>query len=270
VAKNAAQAPDALDSVQARHLVVGEHHVHGMLARVFDALQGVGECGDLQARVEAPHDLAQHDPPGGLVVDDQDLERRELGFDRVVNQRKRSRRRRGFHWNSLPGPIERLPHPRSQVQVQLHYIWREIARNPNSLRFWALPPLQAARCLGERNADSISRRTRTASAPASWATSAQHRTRPALTGLTSFTCCARPSGSAPSASESAAGMSLPTTMYPPSPSRTSPALRSRLALATASARKPVAQPVGSPRNPTEATEIPTSSPIRCQRLYMAA
>src|SRR2546422_8133840 len=140
VAENAAQAPDDLDSVQARHLVVGEHHVHGMLARVFDALQRIGERGDLQTRVKASHDLAQHDAPCGLVVDDQDLEWRELGFDRIVNQRKRSRRRRGFHWNSLPGPIGRLPYPRSQVQVQLHYIWREIARNPNSLRFRALPP----------------------------------------------------------------------------------------------------------------------------------
>src|SRR5262245_64196501 len=40
------------------------------------------------------------------------------------------------------------------------------------------------------------------------------------------------------------------------------ASKSRLALATASARKPVAQPVDSPRNPMEATEIPTSSPMR--------
>src|SRR5438445_980394 len=116
VAENAAQPPDDLNSVQARHLVVGEHHVHGVLARVFDALQGVGERGDLQSRIEAPHDLAQHDPPSGLVVDDQDLERRELGFDRVVNQRKRSRRRRGFHWNSLPrpdweAPLSTLPSP---------------------------------------------------------------------------------------------------------------------------------------------------------------
>src|SRR2546430_14873683 len=39
-----------------------------------------------------------------LVVDDQDLERRKLGFDGVVNQRKRSRRRRGFHWIPCPGP----------------------------------------------------------------------------------------------------------------------------------------------------------------------
>ena len=38
------------------------------------------------------------------------------------------------------------------------------------------------------------------------------------------------------------------------------------AVATASARQPVAQPVASPRNPTDATEMPTSSPIRCQRL----
>lgn len=85
VAENAAQPPDDLDSIQARHLVVGEHHVHGMLARVFDALQGVGERGDLQTRVKAPHDLAQDDAAGGLVVDDQDLEGRELGFDRIVN-----------------------------------------------------------------------------------------------------------------------------------------------------------------------------------------
>src|SRR4030081_3569290 len=80
-----------------------------MLARVFDGLQGVGERSDLQTRVKAPHDLAQHDAPGGLVVDDQDLERRELGFDRVVNQRKRSRRR-GFH-KKFPYPAleRRLP-----------------------------------------------------------------------------------------------------------------------------------------------------------------
>src|SRR5260221_6099905 len=142
VAENAAQPPDDFDSIQTGHLVIGEHHVHRMLARVFDGLQGVGERGDLQTRVKAPHNLGEHDASGGLVVDDQDLERRELRFDRVVNQRKRSRRRGGFHWNSLPGPTGRLPHPRPQVQVELHYIWREIARNPNSLRFRALPPLR--------------------------------------------------------------------------------------------------------------------------------
>ena len=54
------------------------------------------------------------------------------------------------------------------------------------------------------------------------------------------------------------------------PSSVSPALRSRFAVATTSARKPVALPVDSPRKPTDATEIPTSRPIRCQRLYRQA
>ena len=40
------------------------------------------------------------------------------------------------------------------------------------------------------------------------------------------------------------------TVEPPSPSRISPGARSRLATATASARQPAAQPVGSPRRPT--------------------
>jgi hypothetical protein len=41
-----------------------------------------------------------------------------------------------------------------------------------------------------------------------------------------------------------------------------------LAVAITSAWKPIGQPVGSLRRPTEATEMPTSSPIRCQRLYI--
>jgi hypothetical protein len=42
--------------------------------------------------------------------------------------------------------------------------------------------------------------------------------------------------------------------------------RSRLAVATTSAFQPCATPVGSPRSATLATDMPTSRPIRCQRL----
>src|SRR5216683_3370114 len=43
VAEDAAQAADRLDAVQVRHLVIGEHHVDRVLARVFDRLHRVGE-----------------------------------------------------------------------------------------------------------------------------------------------------------------------------------------------------------------------------------
>src|SRR5258706_11750554 len=180
VAENAAQPPDDLDPIQARHLVIGEHHVDGMLARVFDGLQGVGERGDLQTRVKAPHDLAQHDAPGRLVVDNQDLERRELGFDRVVNQRKRSGRRRGFHKNFASPLNGRLPtcplgsrpdYTIPPARPGLGPITLYLAGNCEKSRFAAFPAQrlgpQAARCFGAPNIDSISRRTRTGSAPAS-------------------------------------------------------------------------------------------------------
>src|SRR2546430_13306962 len=57
-----------------------------------------------------------------LVVDDQDLERRKLGFDGVVNQRKRSRRRRGFHWIPCPGP--RSEEHTSELQSQSNLVCR--------------------------------------------------------------------------------------------------------------------------------------------------
>ena len=38
-------------------------------------------------------------------------------------------------------------------------------------------------------------------------------------------------------------------------------------MATTSALHAVATPVGSPRSATDATDTPTSSPIKCQRLY---
>ena len=59
------------------------------------------------------------------------------------------------------------------------------------------------------------------------------------------------------------GRRPPVTVYPPSPSSTSPAVRSRFAIAATSPRNSRAKPVGSPRTPTEATEIGSSSPIRC-------
>ena len=59
-----------------------------------------------------------------------------------------------------------------------------------------------------------------------------------------------------------AGTSLPHTVAPPSPSRRSPAFKSRLATATASPLNARVSPVGSPRNTAERTEIDSSSPIR--------
>ena len=87
----------------------------------------------------------------------------------------------------------------------------------------------------------------------------------------SFTPCASPSDSAPTARASpAAGMSLPTPCSRPRRRASRRRFRSRFAVATTSARNPVGQPVGSPRTPTDATEMPTSRPIRCQRLYRQA
>jgi hypothetical protein len=46
----------------------------------------------------------------------------------------------------------------------------------------------------------------------------------------------------------------------------SPGFRSFFAVATTSAFQQVATPVASPRRATLATDMPTSRPIRCQRL----
>ena len=67
-----------------------------MPARKLDRLERIGERRDLEAGVQPSHDLAQNDPPRRLVVDNQYLEGRDLGFNRIVNQRKRPRCR--LHW----------------------------------------------------------------------------------------------------------------------------------------------------------------------------
>src|SRR5205807_8139029 len=57
---------------------------------------------------------------------------------------------------------------------------------------------------------------------------------------------------------------------PPSPSSVSPALSSRLATATTSPRQPWGCSVGSQRNAPDNTDMPSSSPIKWQGLYIAA
>ncbi len=103
IAEYAAQPPDRLDAVHVGHLVVRQHHVYGVLAGIFDGFHRVGKGCDLQAGIETPHDLAQDDSPGGLIVDYDDLKGCKLGFAGIMNQRKRSGRI-GFHgsppaWN---------------------------------------------------------------------------------------------------------------------------------------------------------------------------
>src|SRR5438128_2504451 len=138
------------------------------------------------------------------------------------------------------------------------------------LPFWHLRPpslryrdhLAAAGAAARgANRRSISRRTRIAAFSAA-ATSDQRTTWPAGTSRTSLTPCANPIGTAPSARLCAAGTSLPHTVYPPSPSRLSPARSARFATATTSPAKSLVWPVGSPRKAADSTEMPSSSPIR--------
>ena len=124
---------------------------------------------------------------------------------------------------------------------------------------------------GSANSRSISRRIRTASPPASIWTSLQRTGAPAATGVDELHVVREPERQpaeperirrreelavhrvAALAVEHLAGLQI--------------ALRGRDDVGAKTGR---ARPVGSPRNPTDATEMPTSSPIRCQRLYRQA
>src|SRR5699024_5652278 len=83
---------------------------------------------------------------------------------------------------------------------------------------------------------TVARRiSNTVSMPSTISTSFQVTTSPAGTSRISGTLWARATGRAPRATELSAEMSLPYTQKPPSPSSTSPAFRSFLAVATTSA-----------------------------------
>src|SRR5688572_20796432 len=143
------------------------------------------------------------------------------------------------------------------------FLQQLLPKERNALRYrLVLDPPSQERDEGLANSFSISRRMRTACAVSSATTSLQATTSPSSTGRRSGTPCANPIGSAPSSSDLRAGIRRPYTVKPPSPSSISPAFRARLATATASPRKPVGHPVGSPRSATLATEIPSSNPIR--------
>ena len=77
---------------------------------------------------------------------------------------------------------------------------------------------------------------------------------------------ASPTGKAAWLSDSSAGISLPRTVKPPSPSSTSPDQQAASwTTATTSAEKPIGAPVASRRTAAEAIVMFSSSPTKCLR-----
>ena len=85
---------------------------------------------------------------------------------------------------------------------------------------------------------------------------------PALIDLLSAMPWAKPMGKYRLVIETSAGSNLPHTVAPPSPSRISPTLRSRFAIATTSPQKSLVDPVGTPLSVAENIEIFNSKPIK--------